>query len=65
MKYKTYEWGKILFLSNRILFLLFKLFVTLLRFLGFANILKYQVMKINTIFPIKTKYLAIICDYEF
>ena len=56
---------KILFLSNRILFLLFKLFVTLLRFLGFANILKYQVMKINTIFPIKTKYLAIICDYEF
>ena len=38
--------------------------MTLLRLLGFANILEYQVRKINAAFPIKTKYFASICDYE-
>ena len=63
---KTYKCEKkILFLSNKILFILFRRFMTLLRLLGFVNILKYHVRKINAVFPIYTKYFAIICDYEF
>ena len=38
--------------------------MTFLKLLGFANILEYQVRKINAAFRIK-KYFSSISDYEF
>ena len=39
--------------------------MTLLRLLNFANILEYQVKKINANFSYKTKYFSSMCEYEF
>ena len=49
--------NKILFLSNRILFILFKLFITFFKLLDFANLLEYHVTKINATFHIKQNTL--------
>ena len=39
--------------------------MTLLRFLGFANILEYQVRMINTTFPIKQNILLVYAIMSF
>ena len=39
--------------------------MTLLRFFGFANILEYQVRKINVTFPIKQNILVVYVYMSF
>ena len=39
--------------------------MTLLRLLGFANILEYQARKINAVFPIKQNILRVYVDISF
>ena len=39
--------------------------MTFLRLLDFANILKYQVMKINSVFPIKQNIFLVYVNMSF